>query len=555
MNHRHRATAPATHQTRRKSSVLEVLASHLLEPQKILSSKSSLKDYSTLHTSKERIDQACLVFRRDVEEAFEEEGAPEMTSDVLKEFVIAQKALKLSQNECEELLCELASKLFNEKKGVDTFKALKVVGKTLVSYFDLVTDVMVFLELRRKNSTMAVVQGLTLGFSLFMQSLASWALGQPKLVALSGLVGFKPAIEAWRETTNAKPFPNQMGDNTFILGVSRMLEITTEAIPQAVLQSVILFLYSDQRTTVQFVSLFASMLTTGFTVAFADRDQDTSKYQRISHPKLYGYVSSTNSNKQAFFLVVFVTTYIMVKMFALSLFIATSSSASWTGGLLGLEYAGLLIWRMQWKSWRLAGKGVDGAAPALFLHLIWYICLVAAPFPGIRAPSLITPRIYFIGQLYMLTINFVIVFVCFRVFNGIDFLEETHAWLMLSTATLLCLVSGGVSFYYVPNSHRHTFYRQQTYKQYVEQFIWEEKMFVFDSNHREWTGHEAVRAFLPFFWSLRYLPKEKLIELYKDRWAIWCSDPPGWFDDDFKSMIPRELLYGVDEIFWGGGGG
>ena len=80
-----------------------------------------------------------------------------MTSDDLKEFVKAQMALGLSLGECEELLYELATKLFNEKKGVDTFKALKVVGKTLLSYFDLVTDVLVFLELLRKNLTMAVV--------------------------------------------------------------------------------------------------------------------------------------------------------------------------------------------------------------------------------------------------------------------------------------------------------------------------------------------------------------------------------------------------------------
>jgi len=76
------------------------------------------------------------------------------------------------------------------------------VGKTLVSYFDLVTDVMVFLELLRKNLTMAVVQGVTLGFSMGMQSLFSLLVGQPKLVALSGLFGCKPAIEAWRDVVH-----------------------------------------------------------------------------------------------------------------------------------------------------------------------------------------------------------------------------------------------------------------------------------------------------------------------------------------------------------------
>ena len=161
-----------------------------------------MKNYSELPTAKERISRALRVFERDEEEEFEKEGARDMTSDDLKEFVNAQKALGLSSGECEELLYELATKLFNEKKGVDTFKALKVVGKTLVSYFDLVTDVMVFLELLRKNLTMAVVQGVTLGFSMGMQSLFSLLVGQPKLVALSGLFGCKPAIEAWRDVVH-----------------------------------------------------------------------------------------------------------------------------------------------------------------------------------------------------------------------------------------------------------------------------------------------------------------------------------------------------------------
>jgi len=514
-----------------------------------------MKNYSELPAAKERISRALRVFKRDVEEEFEKEGARDMTSDDLKEFVNAQKALGLSSGECEELLCELATKLFNEKKGVDTFMALKVVGKTLVSYFDLVTDVMVFLELLRKNLTMAMVQGVTLGYSMVLQSFFSWLVGQPKLVALSGLFGCKPAIEAWRVATDAKPYPNQKCPNSMIRSLSRTLEITTEAIPQSAIQSIILLLFPDQRTTVQMVSLFASFLTTGFTIAFADRETDTSKYQRKAHPKLFGYVPSTNSNVQAFFSVVFFTTYTMAKMFALSLFIATSSSAIWTVGMLGLENLGLLIWRMQWKNWRFPYKGGDGAVFSLFMHGGAYISLVAAPFPGIRMPQFLTPRIYVGGQLYMLTINFVIVFVCFRIFNGSDLLEETHAWIMLSTTTLLCLVSGGISFYYVPQSHKHTFSRQQTWKQYIEQYVWEEKMFVFDTNkHREWTGHEAVRAFLPTWCSVRYVPKEKLIELYKNRWAEWCEDPPEWFDDDFKALIPRELLVGVDERLWGGEG-
>jgi len=186
---------------------------HFQQPQSLapdlLSSNSSIKDYTTL-PPKKRIERALRFFQMDVADELEKEGERDMTKNNVKEFVIAQKALKLSPDECEELMYELTAKLFNEKKGINTFKALKVMGKTLLPYFDLVTDVMVFLELRGKNMTMAVVQGITLAFSIVAQSLLSWLAGQPKLVVLSGLVGFKPAIEAWRDATNAKPYTNQI---------------------------------------------------------------------------------------------------------------------------------------------------------------------------------------------------------------------------------------------------------------------------------------------------------------------------------------------------------
>ena len=51
-------------------------------------------------------------------------------------------------------------------------------------------------------------------------------------------------------------------------------------------------------------------------------------------------------------------------------------------------------------------------------------------------------------------------------------------------------------------------------------------------------------------YSIHYLPKEKLIELYKTRWADWVVDPPEWFDADFRAMIPRELLVEVNPMLW-----
>ena len=129
-------------------------------------------------------------------------------------------------------------------------------------------------------------------------------------------------------------------------------------------------------------------------------------------------------------------------------------------------------------------------------------------------------------------------------------LTEPIAWLGLSIATAICLISGGISFSYVPSSHRNTFYKQKTFKQHVATYWWNDKIWGKDHHNREVDNQEAVRALLGIRYSLHYLPKEKLIELYKNRWADWVADPPEWFDADFRAMIPRELLTEVPPMLW-----
>ena len=220
------------------------------------------------------------------------------------------------------------------------------------------------------------------------------------------------------------------------------------------------------------------------------------------------------------------------------------------------------------------------------------------PFPIIRVPTFLTPRIYSGGLIYMLVINVFMVAVSFHIFNGGDsndgngtlqpdhlnstepnttsfnsstttslsdsqlfnnttdtenatlYLSEPVAWLGLSIATAICLISGGMFFSYVPQSHRNTFFKHYTLKQHFTTFVWNYKKSTTDHHNREVDTREAIQALMSVRYSLHYLPKEKLIELYKTRWADWVVDPPEWFDADFRAMIPRELLVEVNPMLW-----
>ena len=57
----------------------------------------------------------------------------------------------------------------------------------------------------------------------------------------------------------------------------------------------------------------------------------------------------------------------------------------------------------------------------------------------------------------MLGVNFCMLVFSYRVFDGIDYIIETQAWVFLATTILVCLVSGFVACSYVPDSHKATF--------------------------------------------------------------------------------------------------
>ncbi|GMH54626.1 hypothetical protein TrRE_jg11973 [Triparma retinervis] len=335
----------------------------------------------------------------------------------------------------------------------------------------------------------------------------------------------KPAIESWRDATRAKPFPKQKVNNEQMLMFSRMTEVVFEAIPQSLLQTLAVLQYKDQRTSLQFVSLLTSFLTTGFAVASADREIDTSKYRRKSEPLLFGYVPKTDARKQLYASISSFTLYKAVKVFSVAILIV-STSFRYAIILLILEWLGILAWRKSYENWRMYERGLDGVGFSLLIHLCGYLCLLAAPFPITRIPTFLTPRIYAGSLVYMLTINFGMIFFSYRVHDGIDFLTEGQAFLGLSLLTISCVISGRIAYHYVPESHRGTFYKAWTFKDHVANYWWNDCVYSDDHHNRITTDQEYIRAAIPCWVSRHYVTEEKIIAFYNEHWNGWCEDPP-----------------------------
>ena len=245
-------------------------------------------------------------------------------------------------------------------------------------------------------------------------------------------------------------------------------------------------------------------------------------------------------------MVVFFASYMGSKMFALGVLLVSTNRESGNRAVVLLwfvtEFWLLLGVRMLLGNWRYYRREADSAGFSALNHLGLYVGLLAAPFPLIRHPNLLTTRVYSGGLLYMLSVNFVQVGIAYRRFGGSGTVDEPTAWAILFASTVVCVVAGAVAYRYVPTSHKGTFYEHRTFKWHVETFWWNEARHDVDHKGRELETQEGIRACLPLAFSIHYLPKERYAAFYKENWRRWEEEKPEWFDDEFKESVPRELL-------------
>lgn len=545
----------------------------------ITTAKSSVnRDYRRLSTTEERVAACIRIYKRELVGVH---GTPDSTlafdEDTVEEFMERQKANGLTEAEVLLVYRRIVFLQILEKAGFDPNRVLILFLRTLMGFVDLGTDIATMMFYASVNPVIAIVQGGILAFSFAMQCISSLALGQPLWVGLMGLIGLKPAVEAWRDAIVADEFKGQKVGNDLVTWVcktlemvvswwagcvccslSRLLKLTyprsplfdsdstrqTETIPQALVQIVALLLTGTAaHSPIQVVSLAFSLLTAGSAIALTDRALDKDKARRKLDPLLFGYVPmfKNGRHRQLQAMIVFFGTYMGAKMFALSVLVSRGGIllvAAW----LVAEYGLLLVVRVAIGNWRLYRKGAGGVGGSVLAHLMVYLGLLAAPFPLLRSPTFLTARVYSGGLLYMLLVNFVQIGLAFRYFDS-GSVDEATAWAILLAVTAVCALSGTVAFFFVPRSHKKTFYEHLTLKQHVETFWWNEAT-VWDLRDDKWRSsdpRESIRALLPTWFSIQYLPIEKCKTFYRENWKRWEEEQPDWFDDDFKAAVPIEL--------------
>ena len=141
----------------------------------------------------------------------------------------SERAKGMTDTDMLLLYREIAYHQVLEKAEYDPYRILSLFFKTMMGYVDLATDIATMALYVKKFQMVAAVQGGILAFSFVCQCVFSIALGQPWWVGLVGLVGMKPAVEAWRDATGAEAFKGQKMGNDIMMWTCRVVEMVVSA--------------------------------------------------------------------------------------------------------------------------------------------------------------------------------------------------------------------------------------------------------------------------------------------------------------------------------------
>ena len=195
-------------------------------PRQISTQKSSVKDYRRLEKDDDRVAACVRAYKKEV---LSVHGARESTlafnERTIDDFMDRQRACGLSESDVLLVYRRIAFLQVVEMAEHNPYRILSLFLKTVMGYVDLGTDLATMAYYVEKNPAIAAVQGGILVFSFLMQCVSSLAFGQPLWVGVMGLVGMKPALEAWRDATGAEAFEGQKVGNDFLVWTCRMVEM------------------------------------------------------------------------------------------------------------------------------------------------------------------------------------------------------------------------------------------------------------------------------------------------------------------------------------------
>jgi hypothetical protein len=412
----------------------------------------------------------------------------------------------------------------------------------ITSMADLVTDVYVtYMFWDDKKDGYFKASLASLAASIGIQMLGVYGqnrnLGMLRVVRewLPILIGFKPAVDAYRVAKGEKQKAGQALNALTEMTYMKVVEMFAEAIPGVIIQLMAIATSGNVVSKAAWLSLSVSAPTTGFASATISYDFDTDTVYREQVPDFYGYVPANPTKRLIIFVSMMLFSSGMLVTRCMTIVVLGLLGGRWASLYIGADlclYLLVKVLRGDFWYWMPVG----GKTEILSSIVCRVLVKVVTDFTSIvqfRHP-------YEVGGMYWM-FGFVLTMgslpVAISLAERRDLAEEvvSFAWTVVGIFIPCIVVLFAVFFLNTEKKYWGTFLSFQRGKDLTMK------------NFRE--GSDAGKANYTFLtskhhWKVNVKEVKAWVEA---NWHRWEEEKPDWFDDAMRARVPVEYIPGAGD--------
>jgi hypothetical protein len=415
---------------------------------------------------------------------------------------------------------------------------MRVTVGAFTSMIDLLTDVYVtytFGSDREWGYFKASLASLTvsIGLQMFCVWLQNRKLGMKRAVKewIPILLGYKPAVDAYRVATGAKQEVGTAFDPMHEMTCMKMAEMFAEAIPGVIIQLMAIATSDKDVGTSAWLSVAVSAITTGFASATISYDWDTDPVRREDLPDFYGYIPAKASKRTVVFVCMLLFTAGMLLIRCTTIVLLGLMGGSrvflYIGADLGL-YLLVKILRGDFWYWIPLGGNIE-ILSSIFSRMLAKIVVDFTSIVHHRHPGEVGGAYWLFGLL--LTMVSLPVSIYIYLFSPyVDDNPIVIASFMVKYIIPITIICLGVFFFNIESKYLHTFWSTKRHKDMSMAYFLEGesdaiKIVVFESSRHHWVSIEG-----------------EIKKWVMMNWAKWEDEQPEWFTDVIKATVPVDFI-------------
>jgi hypothetical protein len=413
----------------------------------------------------------------------------------------------------------------------------RVTVGAVTSMFDLLTDVYVtymFWSDKKYGYFKASLASLavSIGMQMLLVLVQNKKLGMLRVVreCFPILIGFKPAVDAYRVAKGEKQEAGQVIDALTELSFMKGIEMFAESIPGVIIQLMAIATNDGDVADAAWISLSISAMTTGYASATISYDFDTDPVRREQVPDFYGYVPANPTKRSIIFVLMMLFSAGMLIIRCMTIVVLGLLGGNWVSLYVGADLGLYLIVKVLrgdfWYWMRL-----DGNAEIVSSIVSRVLVKVVGDFTSIvqfRHPNEVGGLYWIFGFILTMGSLPIAILVAERKYVEDEVLKL--AWKVVGIFIPCTALLFAVFFFNIEKKYWGTFYSWQRGKDLTVK------------NFRE--GSDSVKALYAFEFSKHHWKaiEEDVKSWVEANWERWLEEKPKWFDDAMRARVPVEYI-------------